>query len=370
MLKTNPFISIIFFLALFFALSVPRVYAEESEVTAKIKQFSDSIIEKLEPKAARGTTIAIADFDNKSQEADRANLGFAVSEIITEQFERSGKFRMVEKKQINSILNSMEMSLTGLYDSDKAPSVGKLINAKYLIVGSVSRLAGFYRVAVRVVEVETSSILLSDSMDLDPDLLEDTAKKYQPPRYRLHIGSSMSWFGMDYQNNAIYSIGLSLGAHYNLSGPHWVSLQGIFFFGHFYIEHHKVDDPVGSSINVSYNLKNSLLLLAGYGYRIPVSRSLSIQPNLLAGWITSSINVFEYYYYNTVEIRNDEPGSYSSGILEPRIDLVFMEKNPISFYIGLGYFHYLKKFSQTFQGLVTERVMNGIKLEGAVMVFF
>ncbi|MDD5067026.1 MAG: FlgO family outer membrane protein [bacterium] len=361
------------FLSLVLACSGPviAVHAEESQVAAQIKQFAGSIITKLETKAQPNTPIAIADFDNQSEEAVKANLGFAVSEIITEQFEKSRRFRLVEKKQISRIIQSMEMNLTGLYDSDKVSSIGKLINARFLIVGSVSKLAGFYRVAVRIVEVATSTILLSDSIDLDSELLEDTAKKYQPPRYRLHIGSSMSWFGMNEQGGAIYSIGFSMGAHYHLSGPHWLTLQGILFFDHLYLNNSKVDDPVETSVNVQYSLKNALLLLGGYGYRFKLSRAVSIQPNLFIGWITSHINIWEYYHENPdVDIYNKEPESYQSGILQPRIDLVFLEKNPISFYIGAGYYHYLKKFSRSFYNLNTARILNGIKLEGAIMFFF
>lgn len=186
-------------------------WAQRSAFTAQMEQFTHSLVAQLSAKTPKGSAIAIADFDNKDAAAGAPDLGFAVSEIVTQDFQRSGYFLVLEKKQLQQILKTMELQQSGLYDSDKAATIGKLIDAKYLMVGSITKTAGFYHVAVRIVEVETGSVILSDGIDLDAALLESAAEKYLPPRYRAFIGSSMSWFATTPNGLGTYSIGLALG---------------------------------------------------------------------------------------------------------------------------------------------------------------
>lgn len=340
--------------------------AEESRIAVKIKVFSDSVIAGLEEKAPDNASVAITDFDNRSIEAARANLGFAVSEILTEQFQKSGKFRLVEKKQLKKVLNALELGQTGLYDSDKAASIGKLIDAQYLIVGSVTKISGFYRVSVRIVKVETGAIIQTGSIDLESELLEDTAHKYQPPRYRLHIGSSMNWFSDSYSEGD-YSIGLTLGWNYNITGPHWIAFQGIYYFDYWY-ENNDLS-TADESIQARNSLENTFALLPGYGYRIQVSRNISIQPGISAGLLAGQLNRFGNYYNNvtTKDDYKDDTGWFFSGVVQPRIDFIFMENSPVSFYIGTGYFFSTNPVDGEFHSRGGERRIQGIKLEAAVM---
>jgi TolB-like protein len=352
----------IFLIAGFIITVNNNAFCEQSSISGKIKEFTSSLIGKLETSVKPSVSLAIADFDS-DKESKKHNLGFAVSEIITEEVQKSGKYVLVEKKNINKIIGALELGQTGLYDSDKISSIGKLINAQYLVVGSVTKFAGFYRVSVRVVEVRTGSIVLTDSTEIDSAMLENISEKYQPPRYRLHIGSSMSWFGVDKDSNAIYSLGLSLGLHYNMSGPNWITFQTIYFFDHFYLGNNSGNGP--GTIYTSYSIKHAFNFLLGYGYRIPVSRNLSIQPNIFAGILTG---IYKEYGNDNGDIKNTKEWIYS-GVIQPRVDFIIMETSPFSFYVGVGYFYYTRKISDNFHGLKTERTLQGVKLEGAIMVY-
>jgi TolB-like protein len=343
-----------------------NAFCDQSAVSGKIKEFTSSLIVKLENSVKPQSSLAITDFDT-DKESKKFNLGFAVSEIITEEIQKSGKYLIVEKKNINKIISALELGQTGLYNSDKIVSIGKLINAQYLLVGSVSKLAGFYHVSVRVVEVATGSVVLTDSTEIDSVMLENISEKYQPPRYRLHIGSSMSWFGVDNDGNAIYSIGLSLGVHYNISGPNWMTFQTIYFFDHFYFANNYYSTETKET---TYTIKHAFLFLLGYGYRYQISRNLSIQPNIFAGMLTGIYGERGYYYDGVgTEDRKDNKKWNYSGVIQPRVDFIIMENSPLSFYIGVGYFYYTKKISDDFHGLKTERTLQGVKLEGAIVVY-
>ncbi|MDA8425112.1 MAG: hypothetical protein M0Z80_03160, partial [Treponema sp.] len=139
---TRALSSMVRSLALALALSATgTVWAQQSAFAAKMDSFTHSLVAQLSAKTPKGSAIAIADFDNKDTAVGAPNLGYAVSEIVTQDFQRSGYFLVLEKKQLQQILKTMELQQSGLYDSDKAATIGKLIDAKYLMVGSITKVA-------------------------------------------------------------------------------------------------------------------------------------------------------------------------------------------------------------------------------------
>ena len=341
--------------------------------------FTQSLVVQLEAKAEKGSAIAIADFDNVDSASRNLNLGYAVSEIVTQDFNRSGYFLVIEKKQLQQILRTMELQLSGLYDSSKAAAIGKLIDAKYLMVGSIAKVAGFYRVSIRVVEVETGSILLSDSVELDSELMENATEKYQPPRYRFFIGSSMNWFATTPGGLGTYSIGLVLGGSYEIARSHWLSFETIYYFGHYgYYDSRDSGDFLTRYTYASsyYRLVHTFVLLAEYGYRFTLSRAISMQPSLGVGAVVGGLNAQENYYSWTPSggyadsSYSDTTSLWLSPVVQARYDLVFLENNPVSFYIGTGYFIYPLALSKSHHSFDTSLLLNGIKLEGAIMIHF
>ena len=355
-------------------------WGQRSAFASQMDQFTRSLVTQLSAKTPKGSALAIADFDNKDAAVGDPNLGYAVSEIVTQDFQRSGYFLVLEKKQLQQILKTMELQQSGLYDSDKAATIGKLIDAKYLMVGSITKTAGFYRVSVRVVEVETGSITLSDSIDLDAALLENAAEKYLPPRYRAFIGSSMSWFATTQNGLGTYSIGLALGGSYQVARNQWLSLETIFFFWHYLysdsLQTGELGSTAGTFMYSQYKLLDTFVVLAEYGYRFPISQAISLQPTLGLGAVVGGLNSYQEYaswaatdtsYTPTVSTSTS---LWASPAAQLRLDLVFLEKNPVSFYIGTGYFIYTRELSETNHALATKVLINGIKLEGALMIYF
>ncbi|MCP4130085.1 MAG: hypothetical protein GY754_03610 [bacterium] len=190
-MKNSRVILTAFSLVIF--LCSPSLYATESKVVGKINGFCDNIIKEFPVTANEKVTIAITEFDNKSEKAEKNKIGFAVSEIITERFSKSAKFIVTEKKQLEKIISTLELEQSGLYDSDKVSSVGKLVGAKYIAVGSISELAGFYRVSLRILTVETGKIIFTKSLELDSALLEEESDKYLPPSYRVYVGGGLKY---------------------------------------------------------------------------------------------------------------------------------------------------------------------------------
>lgn len=75
----------------------------------------------------------------------------------------AGSFSVVERGAMNKVLAEQALQQTGCTTSDCAVKIGRLLNVQRMIVGSVGKLLDTYVVNVRVVDVETGRVVLSDT---------------------------------------------------------------------------------------------------------------------------------------------------------------------------------------------------------------
>jgi curli biogenesis system outer membrane secretion channel CsgG len=86
---------------------------------------------------AQKPRIAVVKFDNKTQYG-HGNLGPACADWMVEGLVQSGKFRVVERQELDSILAEQGLSLSGAIDDKTAVSVGKLLGCQLIILGAVT----------------------------------------------------------------------------------------------------------------------------------------------------------------------------------------------------------------------------------------
>ena len=129
--------------------------ASASEISSQLDGLTQSLTKAyraLQPKAAPGKkTLAILPF-NCDPHLAKQRVGFAISELLTHHFVSSAQFSVVERSNLNSVLEEQSLQLTGAIDSASAVKVGKLVGAELLVLGSVDRLGGKYQVNARIVD--------------------------------------------------------------------------------------------------------------------------------------------------------------------------------------------------------------------------
>ena len=89
-------------------------------------------------------------------------LGFVAAEIENSVILR-GQFQIVERERINDILAEMEKQRRLISDPATIAEVGKLANAKYLLLSNMFLLDGEVTLYARIVEVETAVAVSSAS---------------------------------------------------------------------------------------------------------------------------------------------------------------------------------------------------------------
>lgn len=96
--------------------------------------------------------------DISPREAER------ITDILRDEMENSGVFyNWVEREDIIRAFEEQRFQMTDLVDQSTAVSIGRMIGAKYIVIGNVTGLTReggtvYAHVAVKIVEVETGRV--------------------------------------------------------------------------------------------------------------------------------------------------------------------------------------------------------------------
>lgn len=87
-----------------------------------------------------------------------------LSEALTSSLLSTGKLRMLERSQMESILKEQGFQQSGACDaSECAVEIGKLLSVDHIVVGSVGHIGSSYVISMRMVDVGTGEIRTSSS---------------------------------------------------------------------------------------------------------------------------------------------------------------------------------------------------------------
>ncbi|MFH1037358.1 MAG: CsgG/HfaB family protein [PVC group bacterium] len=83
-------------------------------------------------------TIAVAAFDNKSGWYGNWDIGQAMQEMAAESLIKTGKFSVLERQELDSVLAEQDLGASGRTGEGSAAAIGKLGKAQILVAGTVS----------------------------------------------------------------------------------------------------------------------------------------------------------------------------------------------------------------------------------------
>lgn len=105
--------------------------------------------------------VAVMDFTGLmiGQGGNSVPLGKAVSTMLTTELSEREGMRVVERQNLQTLLQEARLALSGRVDESTAIEVGRLVGAKYVIHGQVTSIGDMTRMDMRAVDVETSEVL-------------------------------------------------------------------------------------------------------------------------------------------------------------------------------------------------------------------
>lgn len=107
--------------------------------------------------------IAVLPFDNGgSYGQDKENfdaLQVGLQQMLITEFAQNGQLRIVERGRIKDLLAEQDLGAGGRVDQNTAAKIGKLVGAKYVVLGGFIDFYGDFRIDARIVNVETSELV-------------------------------------------------------------------------------------------------------------------------------------------------------------------------------------------------------------------
>jgi TolB-like protein len=103
-------------------------------------------------------TIAFLYFDNNSLQnrEELEPLTKGITDMFITEFSQIENLQVVERVQLEKLLDEMAMGQSGILEESSAQQVGKMLGAQYLVFGSFMNLyKNDFRIDVRIVQVET-----------------------------------------------------------------------------------------------------------------------------------------------------------------------------------------------------------------------
>ncbi|GEM_PF-2159440 len=118
--------------------------------------------------------MRIAILDLKSGESVNQQTAKLVSDILRSEMINTGHFIVIERGQMDAILNEQGFQASGCTDTECAVQIGKLLAANKMLVGTVAKLGTTYIISARIVDVEKGTADFAENVkaDNEEDLME------------------------------------------------------------------------------------------------------------------------------------------------------------------------------------------------------
>lgn len=102
--------------------------------------------------------IAVLDFRNNGT-PEYNYLQNGIADMLTTTFAASRKIRVVERAQLEKVVDELRLGLSGLIDERTAAEVGKISGAQYVVMGAYIHMGNALRIDMKVVETQTAMLV-------------------------------------------------------------------------------------------------------------------------------------------------------------------------------------------------------------------
>ncbi|MBN1782339.1 hypothetical protein JW948_14490 [bacterium] len=103
--------------------------------------------------------VAVGDFENRSDWVYLDSWARNIPDYLQHELSRDPGIVLVERHQLQTILQEQTLGMTGLVDSSNAQEVGRLISAQYIVTGTVNREEGWLRIDAKIINTGTGKVI-------------------------------------------------------------------------------------------------------------------------------------------------------------------------------------------------------------------
>ncbi|HEU4734176.1 MAG TPA: CsgG/HfaB family protein [Kofleriaceae bacterium] len=135
---------------------------------ATVVALATARVARADPKP----TVAVLYFDYGGKDDEMAALRKGLAQMMISDLSALDAIQLVERTRLEEVLAELKLAQGGQgvkIDAASAARAGKLLGARYMVLGSYFDLRSTLRVDARVVEVETGKVLQSVGASGGPD---------------------------------------------------------------------------------------------------------------------------------------------------------------------------------------------------------
>ncbi|HEY6210873.1 MAG TPA: CsgG/HfaB family protein, partial [Vicinamibacterales bacterium] len=115
--------------------------------------------------ADKARRIAIMPFDNIGGGKAMDFVGVGIAETLITELGRIPDLTLVERTRLNEAQKEIKLGQSGLVDPATAQTMGRLLGADSVVIGSVQKVGDTLRIQARIVEVATAQVRESARVD-------------------------------------------------------------------------------------------------------------------------------------------------------------------------------------------------------------
>ena len=121
---------------------------------------------------ALGDSQAVAVLPTVAEFDTLKTVAGILEQNLTLSVSRSGKFKLVDRGNLGTVLRELALQQSGAIDGSKVSETGKLLGAKYLLASGVLRRADRYELFLKLLRVETGEVLSATRARIDRKLVD------------------------------------------------------------------------------------------------------------------------------------------------------------------------------------------------------
>ena len=121
--------------------------------------------------------IAVLPFNNGGsygqQKEDFDALQRGIAGMMISELAQNPAARVVERQEIQRLVDEQNLAAQGRVEANSAAKIGKLVGARYMVMGTFVDFYGDFRVDVRLINAETGEVVKTESERMQRDHLYD-----------------------------------------------------------------------------------------------------------------------------------------------------------------------------------------------------
>ena len=111
--------------------------------------------------------LAVLDLEAESISESEAKI---LTQRLTSIIIELSDYSVVERANINKILNEQKFQHSGCTDSECAVEIGQLLNTDFIIIGYVSKFGSIWVIDSRLIDVAQGNVLISAEFSMEGDI--------------------------------------------------------------------------------------------------------------------------------------------------------------------------------------------------------